>query len=472
MVSASLLQRAKDSIDAMDASELLHIRHRFDQVHEKLPKYDIPKTYYYNPKEIYDEVQKNVSERELRLRRFSEKNHFYPNEQQAKLIPILYDWYMSYLTGKSDKQYFSLSGPAGSGKTTILRYLVEYIGLGIDQVACAAYVGKAVTVLNKHDMNARTIHSLIYVPTVVTDTDENGRPLLDRDGDPITKIKFFKRDELDYPYALIIIDEASMVNDSLRDEILSFGVPVIFVGDCNQLEPIFGKGSVMLYPDFRLTQIMRQKENDPIIQLSQMAIKNLPYQPGVYGKSRVITELAMDKRLLTDYDVIIVGTNKRRESINGYIRSHLLGLHSIFPIVGERMICRQNNWNISIGDGLFLTNGTAGDVMDVYKVKSNKYFTIDFKADASGQTKKNIKVDLQYLKASPDERKLMGMTKYNKFEYGYAITAHLSQGSQYPRVLFIDEPFGGDLENRCKLRYTAITRASESIDILIPGRRL
>lgn len=472
MVSASLLQRAKDSIDAMDANELLHIRHRFDQVHEKLPKYDIPKTYYYNPKEIYDEVQKNVAERELRLRRFSETNHFYPNEQQAKLIPILYDWYMSYLTGKSDKQYFSLSGPAGSGKTTILRYLVEYIGLGIDRVACAAYVGKAVTVLNKHDMNARTIHSLIYVPTVVTDTDENGRPLLDRDGDPITKIKFFKRDELDYPYALIIIDEASMVNDSLRDEILSFGVPVIFVGDCNQLEPIFGKGSVMLYPDFRLTQIMRQKENDPIIQLSQMAIKNLPYQPGVYGKSRVITELTMDKRLLTDYDVIIVGTNKRRESINGYIRSQLLGLHSIFPIVGERMICRQNNWNISIGDGLFLTNGTAGDVMDVYKVKSNKYFTIDFKADASGQTKKNIKVDLQYLKASPDERKLMGMTKYNKFEYGYAITAHLSQGSQYPRVLFIDEPFGGDPENRCKLRYTAITRASESIDILIPGRRL
>src|SRR5699024_5220397 len=125
--------------------------------------------------------------------------------------------------------YFSLSGPAGSGKTTILRYLVEYIGLGIDRVACAAYVGKAVTVLNKHDMNARTIHSLIYVPTVVADTDENGRPLLDRDGDPITKIKFFKRDELDYPYALIIIDEASMVNDSLRDEILSFGVPVIFV---------------------------------------------------------------------------------------------------------------------------------------------------------------------------------------------------------------------------------------------------
>lgn len=472
MVSASLLQRAKDSIDAMDANELLRIRHRFDQVHEKLPKYDIPKTYYYNPKEIYDEVQKNVSERELRLRRFSETNHFYPNEQQAKLIPILYDWYMSYLTGKSDKQYFSLSGPAGSGKTTILRYLVEYIGLGIDRVACAAYVGKAVTVLNKHDMNARTIHSLIYVPTVVTDTDENGRPLLDRDGDPITTIKFFKRDELDYPYALIIIDEASMVNDSLRDEILSFGVPVIFVGDCNQLEPIFGKGSVMLFPDFRLTQIMRQKENDPIIQLSQMAIKNLPYQPGVYGKSRVITELTIDKRLLTDYDVIIVGTNKRRESINGYIRSHLLGLHSIFPIVGERMICRQNNWNISIGDGLFLTNGTAGDVMDVYKVKSNKYFTIDFKADASGQTKKNIKVDLQYLKSSPDERKLMGMTKYNKFEYGYAITAHLSQGSQYPRVLFIDEPFGGDLENRCKLRYTAITRASESIDILVPGRRL
>lgn len=472
MISEALLQKAQENIDVLNSNELLHVRHRFDSKNEKLPKYDIPKTYYYNPKEIYDEIKKNEKYREYRLNNFSEKNNFYPNGQQAKLIPILYNWYMSYLTGKSDKQYFSLSGPAGSGKTTILRYLVEFIGLGIDQVACAAYVGKAVTVLNKHDMNARTIHSLIYVPTIVTELDDSGRPILDKNGDPVTTVKFFKREELDYPYALIIIDEASMVNDSLRDEILSFGIPVIFVGDCNQLEPIFGKGSVMLYPDFRLTQIMRQKENDPIIQLSQMAIKNIPYAPGIYGKSRVITELNMDKRLLTDYDVIIVGTNKRRESINSYIRSHLLGLHSIFPIVGERMICRQNNWTISIGDGLFLTNGTAGEVMDVYKAKSNKYFVIDFKADASGQTKKNIKIDLQYLKAAPDERKLIGMTKYNKFEYGYAITAHLSQGSQYPRVLFIDEPFGGDIENRCKLRYTAITRASESIDILIPGRRL
>lgn len=474
MISDMLAKQLVDvnDDDVLSLGEDLHRRHRTDSDFKDLPKYDIPKSYYYDPVSIRHQVESKVKDRESRLRRFSYENNFTPNEQQSLLVPMLYNWYMEYTAGKSNKQYFSLSGPAGSGKTTIIRYAIEYIGLSIDQVACAAYVGKAVTVLNTHGLNSRTVHSLIYVPTVVTEMDENGNPLRDRNGDPIQKVKFFKREELDYPYALIIIDEASMINDQLRDEILSFGVPVIFIGDMNQLEPIFGKGSVMLFPDFSLTQIMRQKENDPIIQLSQMAIKNIPYTPGVYGKSRVITSLTLNRSILTDYDVIIVGTNKRRESLNNYIRSRLLNQHSIFPIPGERMICRQNNWNISIGNGLFLTNGTAGDVMDVYRAKSTKYFEIDFKSDVSGQTKKKLKVDLQYLKATPDERKNMGMSKYNKFEYGYAITAHLSQGSQYPKVLFIDEPFGGDLENRCKLRYTAITRASEAIDILIPGRRL
>ena len=294
----------------------------------------------------------------------------------------------------------------------------------------------------------------------------------DQYGNVITKLKFFKKPELEYPYSLIVIDEASMINDSLRDELLSYGVPIIFVGDKNQLEPVFGTGTVMLFPDFVLTQIMRQKENDPIIQLSQMAIHNVSYSPGIYGKSRVLTELKMDKSILTNYDVIIVGTNKRRESINAFIRSNLLGIHSIFPVPGERMICRQNNWNIPLGDGLYLTNGTAGEVIDVYKAKTDKYFEMDFMPDLTKFTKKNLKVDLKYLKASVDERKAMPMSKYNKFEYGYAITVHLSQGSQYPRVLFIDEPFGRDPEFRAKLRYTAITRASESIDILVPGRRI
>ncbi len=426
----------------------------------------------FNPFEVMKQIKEKSYDREVRMRRFEIDNNFIPNDQQELLVQKLYKWYMDFTIGKTRKAYFSLSGPAGSGKTTIIRYAIEYLGLGIDQVACAAYVGKAVTVLNTHGLNSRTIHSLIYVPTVMNATDADGNLILNKKGEPSTVIKFLKREQLDYPYSLIVIDEASMINDSLRDEILSFGVPVIFVGDHNQLEPIFGKGSIMLFPDFVLTKIMRQKENDPIIQLSQMAIHKIPFQPGQYGKSKVMTSLSMSKSLLTDYDVIIVGTNKRRSSINNYIRRYILGMNSILPIPGERMICRQNNWHVSIGSGLFLTNGTAGEVMDVQKPTSSKYFEMDFKSDVSQQTKKDLKVDLEYLQMTPDERKSSGMSRFNKFEYGYAITAHLSQGSQYPRVLFIDEPFGMSADSRAKLRYTAITRASESIDILIPWKRL
>ena len=216
---------------------------------------------------------------------------------------------------------------------------------------------------------------------------------------------------------------------------------------------------------------MRQAEGDPIIKLSQDVLHGRPLIPGEYGKSRVVTSLPRDEHFLFDYDIILTTNNNMREMINNFIRFNILHFKSTRPEVGDRVICRQNNWEVDLGEkGFFLTNGSAGSIMDIDSQSiSDNYCDFEFLSDVTGQTK-ILDMDYKYIQLPYTDRRFYGMSKFNKFEYGYAITTHLSQGSQYPRVLFIDEKFGG-LDDRKKMRYTAITRAMESITILTAGSK-
>lgn len=379
---------------------------------------------------------------------------------QDELRYMIRKWYKEGLT--KSKPYFSYSGAAGTGKTTVVRALVSDLGLKDNEYICVAYTGKAALQLIRNELPAKTIHSLIYnvwvEQTKVMDEDGNVKPKL--------KLKISLKESLDPELKLIVVDEATMVNDQMRDEILSFGIPTIFIGDMNQLPPVFGISSVMMNPDYILTQIMRQKEGDPIIQLSQMILQGRALIPGEYGLSRVLTYLDMGENIVRDYDQIICAKNKTREAINNLIRYDIIGRKDANPVIGDKIICRQNNWDKEV-DGIFLTNGLVGFITDVDRSRSRRGYTmIGFRPDFMDTSFEDLQMDIKYLNLDFDLRSQYGISSYEKFEYGYAITTHLAQGAQWPRVLFLDEKFY-DAETTQKLRYTAITRASESIDIVV-----
>jgi exodeoxyribonuclease-5 len=383
-----------------------------------------------------------------------------PTSEQEQLIDELGKWYKN---PHKDKMYYSYTGAAGTGKTTVIKMFIEKMGLKPHQVAAAAYVGKAVLVLLQHGLNASTIHALIY-HTVIEREKLPSLVLDDGEEHYITKLKFVLKHELDEEIKLIIIDEATMVNDYMKDQLLSFKIPIIFIGDNNQLPPITGKSSVMDNPDFTLTQIMRQAEDDPIVYLSQCVLKDIDIDYGDYGLSRVIKEIAIDEKLIRDYDIIICGKNKTREEINTAIRRDVLHYEDD-PVFGDKIICRQNDWDRQV-DGIYLTNGLVGYITNIDKSHcSSKYLTIDFRPDFMKEAFEDLKLDYQYIKLPLADKLEYGMSDYNKFEYGYAITGHLSQGSEYNDVLFMDEPFH-DREMTKKLRYTAITRAKRSITMI------
>lgn len=364
------------------------------------------------------------------------------------------------------KSYLYYSGKAGTGKTTVIQCAIDEMGVNPRNYIATAYTGKAVMVLLQHGLRAVTLHSLIY-NLVMKKVHED---YVDSDGEVRTKSKlkmqFVLKDKLPDDIQFIILDEMGMVSDDLMADLLSFGIPVVMMGDHNQLPPVIGKSSLMNKPDFVLTKIMRQAENDPIVYLANLVLDDYPIPLGDYGLSHVIDNYEINERLFRDFDVVICNKNKERDEMNRIIRCDLLNRPEFKPVIGDKMICRQNNYDCEL-DGFFLTNGMSGFVTDVdYSGLYKNTITIGFQPDfLTDREFEFLDIDYKYLISNHLERKDYGITSKNKFEWGYALTTHLTQGSEYPRVFYMDS-FFQTRELTKRIRYTAITRARTAITIV------
>ena len=88
---------------------------------------------------------------------------------------------------------------------------------------------------------------------------------------------------------LIVIDECSMVDAELGRDLMSFGVPVLVLGDPAQLPPIQGGGFFTeAEPDAMLTEVHRQAQDDPIVRLSMEIRAGERLEPGDYGETEVV----------------------------------------------------------------------------------------------------------------------------------------------------------------------------------------
>lgn len=365
------------------------------------------------------------------------------------------------------KQTFEISGPAGTGKTTIVKYIIEMLGISMYEVLFVAYVGKAALQLTRSGVNGKTIHSAIYDFELETKKSPDGMPIM-KDGKPVRVPKFSLKETLGPHVKLIVVDEGSMVSESIAYDLESFGVPIMVLGDLQQLPPVYGGLHYLKEPDFKLTKIMRQAENNPIIYLSRMAAMGKQIECGKYGdKCFVIPESLVTDNMLTKSSVVLCGRNKTRGELNRLIREDILKIRRNIPVVGEKLICRQNNWSQQLPgmDEVFLINGLVGYVKEVYIENfTGSALPIDFRPDfIDDKYFAEIPLDYKHLFAPIGESN--NRSYYDKFEFAYAITVHLSQGSQYENVLYFKEKMGFSDFTR-KLDYTAITRAREGLIIV------
>jgi exodeoxyribonuclease-5 len=349
---------------------------------------------------------------------------------------------------------FRLFGYAGTGKTTLARHFAEHVD---GEVLFAAFTGKAAQVLRARGAkNARTIHSLIYRPKgeeEVSD-EETGKTT-------VSPLFSLNRQSPLAQAALIIIDECSMVDEALGRDLMSFGTPILVLGDPGQLPPISGGGFFTEHePDILLTEIHRQARDNPIIDLAMQVREGREIMHGDYGTAQVIGKNDVDRDMVLEADQVLVGINRTRRRYNQRLRE-LKGFDQTYPQAGDKLVCLRND------PAKGLLNGSLWQVMTSSKETVKPGINLLVRPEDDDMDRGSAKIKL--LKSAFDDPDLevpwQTKKRYDDFDYGYALTVHKAQGSQWNSVVLFDESFAFR-DSRERWLYTAITRAAERLVIV------
>ena len=387
------------------------------------------------------------------------------DKKQKIMHDTMVDWYNSH---KSD--YIVCSGYAGTGKTTILGEVLKTFGKQDIRVSCATFTGKASHVLIKKIKHCPykycgTIHGLIYSPTI----------------DPITgELLGFKRNSPeDVETDLIIIDECSMIDEDLFNDLLSFHIPIIFIGDNAQLPPVSSKRfDIFSNIDCQLTQIHRQAEKSMIIKLSMMVRNNEVIHQGHggdcsridwYDDHKEARAVIYNHNPKSD-EILLCGMNKTRIRLNNIIRKNLK-IPDNNPIIGDKIVCLQNNHELGI------MNGQLGFIKDMRPFTKYAYdmdLIFDGKetnhcvfAHGFNQINQNKYWKQVRTKGLKETLNRYNYSKLDSVDYGYALSVHKSQGAQWDSVILINErnSYQSNKDYR-KWLYTGITRAERKLTII------
>jgi exodeoxyribonuclease-5 len=382
--------------------------------------------------------------------------------QQQQAIDDIHRWLQD-----SSRQLYRLFGYAGTGKTTLAKHIA-----GGATLFCA-FTGKAAYVLRQKGCEAFTIHQLIYCPK-----DRSQRKLKELEAelantDDPAKIEELER-QIEFEHKklnspnfvlnpdspvktadLIVVDECSMVNEQMACDLMSYGTKILVLGDPAQLPPVMGTGFfIKAKPDFMLTEIHRQARGNPIIDLATRVRMREELRP---DGDQVVPWGSVSAKEVLDFDQILVGRNATRKATNRKIRT-LLGRTRDIPEEGDRLVCLRNDHEVGLLNGAIWETESCfeGDEyldLIVFDPECNSnYVAVEahrhhFMSDAPTTIPWWIKKEAQ------------------EFDYGYALTVHKSQGSEWDKVLVFDESaaFGRDSHRHL---YTAITRAAKQVKVV------
>ena len=391
------------------------------------------------------------------------------NDKQKQGLDIAVDRY------KRKERYTVISGYAGTGKSTLVKFIVAALpNINPDEdVIYTSFTGKATQVLQKKgNKNVSTLHKLLF--------ESIPKP----DG------TFFRKPVEFIPYKIVIVDECSMVPKELLQRLIKYNVHIICLGDPGQLPPINKNedNHLLDHPHIFLDEIMRQEAESEIINLTMDIRAGKPLTRYQGKEVQVLNKDELTTGMLLWADQIICAKNETRIALNNQMRD-LLG-RSGGPQDGDKVICLKNNWDIySVNDNP-LVNGTIGYLKDSFST----YINLPKQITSDGQPKKLDILTANFISDTEEDYGILNMDKQlittgvpgldwktsykmgrnwrfqdkipDQFTYGYAITCHKSQGSEWDNVLVIEEGFPFEKEEHKQWLYTAATRAAKKLVII------
>ena len=406
-------------------------------------------------------------------------SHFALSSEQERVHDDLMSWLQCREEDGGYRNYITVGGYAGTGKTHLaaaLRISLRDLNRST-RVGFCAFTGKASSVLRERlesmgglykGDHMGTIHSMIYRP--ITAEDEEGRRKI---------VGWEKR--LKLPYDVIILDEASMVSSDLWKDLTSYDIPIVAVGDHGQLPPIGDRFSIVHRPDLVLNEIHRQALDSPIVRLSAEVRRKGHIPFGTFGE-----DVCKIRRTGSDFEdvfesldfsqpniVTLCGMNWTRVQLNSQIRRRLR-YYGEMPCEGERIICLKNNHYTKMMNGQLGTLGSIGlcvapDIYEAVLAMDNMQEPYQTLMHSCCFGKRGY--NGYYDEVSPKKvGQILDDTGYHAvdlFDFGYAISVHRSQGSEWDSVLLFEERSRyWDDEFYKRWLYTAVTRAKGGLFVV------
>jgi len=393
--------------------------------------------------------------------------------QQAEALDRVAAWMKN-----KDKPYFYLAGFAGTGKTTLAKHFAEGVS---GEVAYGSFTGKAASVMRSKGCDgATTIHRMIYTPASKSGQklrvlrDKLERAKSEKDDQLVMTLRIQVMDEVEKmkspnfdlnadsnirTASLVIVDEISQINDQMGKDLLSYNIPVLVLGDPAQLPPVRGTGFFTeRKPDMMLTEVHRQARESGILRLATEIREGRQIDYCDYGDAEVVRKGDIEPEEVPEYDQVIVGKNKTRHATNIRMRQ-LLGRTSALPEVGDRLLCLRNNHDLGLLNGEIYYAGTAARPLD--ETVSMWIVPDGAKVESRGQL-----IEAWTAPLLGERLEHWGQNKeVQEFGYGYVLTCHKSQGSQFDNVIVFDESscFRADA---ARWLYTAVTRAAKRLTVV------
>lgn len=449
---------------------------------------------------------------------FRSQFSFAPTSGQEKFF-VFFD---AFLSSQKEKCTLLLKGYAGTGKTTLISSVINYLQ-SLEMVSVVlAPTGRAAKVISGYSgRQAFTIHKMIY----------------QRSADKEGTVKIGLKQNL-FSNAVFIVDEASMiqaeednqgysVTGSLLTDLFQFvfsakGCRLILAGDVAQLPPVGSDKSYALDRDWlrlmhhltaaevELIEVMRQDKESGILY-NATALRRF-IESGTLGFQFTlpfpdmirINSMELQEELERCFDqygkesvMLITRSNKRANEFNGQVRARLLYYEEEL-VEGDYMMVVKNNYHWLTGENStnFIANG---DIIQIRRIRgyeeeyglrfaNARVRLVDFDleletklcldtidSESSGlPSEKGTQLyeELKIAYAGEGSRrkmfeKIREDEHYNALhvKFAYAVTCHKSQGGQWPAV-FVDQGYmTEEMVNAEFYRwlYTAITRASEKV---------
>ncbi len=433
------------------------------------------------------------------------------SDQQGKAVKSVVNWWDNE---RHHQQTEEIAGFAGTGKSTILPFIIDDMGINPANIGFMAPTGKAAKVMgNKlrsqgfHNIPT-TIHSAIYQPkaqkadALERELNEKNDALFQLQAEKATpeemkevlkQIDILKKD-LDRAYdqdaprfqlnpesklvtgdiELIVIDEGSMVGESMAEDLRSFDIPILVMGDPGQLPPVGEDPGFDLHnAGTMLTEIHRQAADNPVIHIATLIRKGERPEFGDYGQGVRVVRRKEDKYTLDlDRDCqVIVGTNKTRWKLTSKMRRSA-GYEGMAPGEGEPLMICKNSRQFPLlvnGTPVFsaidhepLEEGKERFVVDVFDEEGKRYKMFAYQGLLEEHEKR-----VKGFSSADKSRAYRSRINDNHIDFAWAITCHKSQGSQWDEVIVHDES-GVFREDADKWLYTAVTRTAGGLILVAP----